>query len=84
MLNTPCKLCGATMASLNSPRADTSSSARAGMQGHALGGFGDIDQMIGLVNRMMKHASRLKTEPGWKRPGDTTSRHMHYVGQEDA
>ncbi len=55
MLNTPCKLCGATMASLNLATGGyLEFCSRRGCRGHALGGFGDIDQMIGLVNRMMK------------------------------
>ena len=55
MLNIPCKLCGATMASLNLATGGyLECCSRRGCEGHALGGFGDIDQMIGLVNRMMK------------------------------
>ncbi len=55
MLNIPCKLCGATMASLNLATGGyLEFCSRRGCEGHALGGFGDIDQMIGLVNRMMK------------------------------
>jgi hypothetical protein len=54
MLQIPCRLCGAPMASL----ALTSGGAlefcsRRGCRGHALGGFGDVDQMMALLNTMM-------------------------------
>ncbi len=54
MLNIPCKLCGATMASLNLKGGGyLEFCCRHGCTGHALGGFGDIDQMITLVNQML-------------------------------
>lgn len=53
VLNTPCKLCGAPIASLNlSSGGYLEFCCRRGCRAHALGGFGDIDQMIGLVNQM--------------------------------
>ncbi len=53
MLNTPCKLCDAPLASLNLREGGyLEFCSRRGCTGHALGGFGDIDQMISLVNRM--------------------------------
>jgi endogenous inhibitor of DNA gyrase (YacG/DUF329 family) len=54
MLNTPCKVCGAPMASLNLKSGGyLEFCSRRGCKGHALGGFGDIDEMIALVNKMM-------------------------------
>lgn len=53
MLNIPCRLCGAPMASLNIRGGGVLEfCSRRGCKGHALGGFGDVDQMISLVNRM--------------------------------
>ncbi|MBP7148824.1 MAG: hypothetical protein KBD01_14915 [Acidobacteria bacterium] len=53
MLQTPCKLCGAPMASLNLQNGGyLEFCSRRGCRGHALGGFGDVDQMLGLLNRM--------------------------------
>jgi predicted RNA-binding Zn-ribbon protein involved in translation (DUF1610 family) len=53
MLNTPCRLCGAPMASLNLKTGGyLEFCSRRGCRGHALGGFGDVDEMISLVNRM--------------------------------
>jgi len=48
-----CKLCGAPMASLDIEGGGTLElCTRRGCKGHALGGFGDVDQMMSLVNRM--------------------------------
>jgi predicted RNA-binding Zn-ribbon protein involved in translation (DUF1610 family) len=53
MLNTPCRLCGASMASLNLRTGGyLEFCSRRGCKGHALGGFGDVDEMISLVNKM--------------------------------
>jgi predicted RNA-binding Zn-ribbon protein involved in translation (DUF1610 family) len=53
MLNTPCKLCGAMVASLNIQSGGyVEFCSRRGCTGHALGGFGDIDQMMALVNKL--------------------------------
>ncbi len=53
MLQIPCKLCGAPMASLNIARGGVLEfCSRRGCKGHALGGFGDVDQMMSLVNDM--------------------------------
>ncbi len=53
MLEIPCKLCGAPMVSLNLVKGGTVEfCSRRGCKGHALGGFGDVDQMMKLVNSM--------------------------------
>ena len=50
-----CKLCGAPMASLNIKQGGyIEFCTRAGCKGHALGGVGDIDQMMSLMNRMFE------------------------------
>jgi Zn-finger nucleic acid-binding protein len=55
MLRHLCPLCGAAMASINiSSGGYLEFCSRRGCRGHALGGFGDIDQMMSLVNRMLK------------------------------
>jgi len=55
MLRHLCSLCGAPMASINiSSGGYLEFCSRRGCRGHALGGFGDIDQMMSLVNRMLK------------------------------
>ncbi len=54
MLQIPCKLCGAPMASLTlSSGGVLEFCSRRGCRGHALGGFGDVDQMMALINSMM-------------------------------
>ncbi len=54
MLQIPCKLCGAPMASLAlSSGGALDFCSRRGCRGHALGGFGDVDQMMALINSMM-------------------------------
>jgi hypothetical protein len=54
MLQMPCRLCGATMASLNLTSGGcVEFCSRAGCTGHALGGFGDVDEMMLLVNTML-------------------------------
>ncbi len=53
MLQVPCRLCGAPMASINIKSGGVLEfCARRGCKGHALGGFGDVDQMMALVNSM--------------------------------
>ncbi len=53
MLHVPCKLCGAPMVSLNIVKGGSVEfCSRRGCRGHALGGFGDVDQMMTLVNSM--------------------------------
>jgi hypothetical protein len=53
MLPITCKLCGAPMASLNIKRNGyIEFCSRRGCKGHALGGIGDIDDMMSLMNRM--------------------------------
>lgn len=54
MLALNCKLCGAPMASFNLARGGyIEFCSRKGCRGHALGGVGDIDQMMSLMNRML-------------------------------
>lgn len=54
MLQMPCKLCGAPMASLNVKGGGVLEfCSRAGCRGHALGGFGDVDEMMSLLNTML-------------------------------
>lgn len=55
MLPLSCKLCGGPMASLNMKSGGyLEFCARVGCKGHALGGVGDIDQMMSLMNRMFE------------------------------
>jgi endogenous inhibitor of DNA gyrase (YacG/DUF329 family) len=55
MLQVPCRLCGAAMASLNiQGGAVLEFCSRRGCRAHALGGFGDVDQMMALVNTMLR------------------------------
>ncbi len=55
MLQMPCKLCGAPMASLNIASGGyLEFCSRRGCKGHVLGGVGNIDDMIGLMNRMFE------------------------------
>jgi len=54
MLQMPCRLCGAPTASLNLKTGGcVEFCSRAGCKGHALGGFGDVDEMMTLVNTML-------------------------------
>ena len=54
MLQVPCKLCGAPLASLNVVKGGSVEfCSRRGCKGHALGGFGDVDQMMALLNTML-------------------------------
>ena len=53
MLNLTCKLCRAPMASLNvGEQGYIEFCSRRGCKGHALGGVGDVDQMMQLMNKM--------------------------------
>ena len=53
MLPITCKLCGAPMASLSIEKTGyIEFCSRRGCKGHALGGIGDIDDMMSLMNRM--------------------------------
>jgi predicted RNA-binding Zn-ribbon protein involved in translation (DUF1610 family) len=53
MLALPCRLCGAPMASLNITSGGyLEFCTRRGCKGHALGGVGNIDDMISLMNKM--------------------------------
>jgi predicted RNA-binding Zn-ribbon protein involved in translation (DUF1610 family) len=55
MLALPCRLCGAPMASLNITSGGyLEFCSRRGCKGHALGGVGNIDDMISLMNRMLE------------------------------
>lgn len=52
-ISSTCKLCYAPMASLNIASGGyLEFCTRKGCKGHALGGFGDIDQMMSLMNKM--------------------------------
>ncbi len=52
-LATACNLCRAPMASLTITSGGyLEFCSRKGCKSHALGGFGDIDQMMGLMNKM--------------------------------
>lgn len=53
MLAIVCKICSAPMASLNLRTGGyVEFCSRRGCKGHALGGVGDIDQMMSMMNRM--------------------------------
>jgi predicted RNA-binding Zn-ribbon protein involved in translation (DUF1610 family) len=55
MLALPCRLCGAPMASLNITSGGyLEFCSRRGCKGHALGGVGNIDDMISLMNKMFE------------------------------
>jgi predicted RNA-binding Zn-ribbon protein involved in translation (DUF1610 family) len=55
MLALPCRLCGAPMASLNIASGGyLEFCSRRGCKGHALGGVGNIDDMISLMNKMLE------------------------------
>ena len=55
MVDTPCKLCGGPLASVNLASGETMEfCGRKGCRGHALGGYGDVDEMTDLLNRMFK------------------------------
>ena len=55
MLAVPCRKCGASMASLNHAAGGyIEFCSRRGCKGHALGGEGDPDEMMELMNRMFK------------------------------
>ncbi|MFH1016591.1 MAG: hypothetical protein V1798_00235 [Pseudomonadota bacterium] len=55
LVATSCKLCRAPMASLNiKDQGYIEFCSRRGCKGHALGGVGDIDQMMQLMNKMFE------------------------------
>ncbi len=54
MMPVTCKLCGAPMASLNITAGGyIEFCTRRGCKGHALGGVGDLDQMMSMMNKLM-------------------------------
>ncbi len=54
-IETPCKLCGGPLASVNLASGESMEvCGRRGCRGHALGGYGDVDEMTDLLNRMFK------------------------------
>jgi len=54
-IETPCRFCGAPIASVNLPGGEAMEfCGRRGCRGHVLGGYGDIDEMTDLLNRMFK------------------------------
>ncbi len=53
MLAIPCRICGAPMASLNLASGGyLEFCSRRGCKGHAIGGIGDVDDMVSLMNKM--------------------------------
>ncbi len=55
MIDTPCTLCGGPLASFDLPSGETMEvCGRRGCRGRALGGYGDVDEMTDLLNRMFK------------------------------
>ena len=55
MLPLACKLCGASMASLNIAKGGyLEFCSRRGCRAHALGGTGNIDDLMSLMNRMFE------------------------------
>jgi hypothetical protein len=55
MLPLACKICGAAMASLNIAKGGTLEfCTRRGCKAHVLGGAGNIDDMMSLMNRMLE------------------------------
>jgi len=55
MLPMDCKICGAPMASLNMAKGGALEfCTRRGCKAHVLGGAGNIDDMMGLMNRMLE------------------------------
>ena len=54
-VETPCKFCGAPLASVNLPTGEALEfCGRTGCRGRVLGGYGDVDEMTDLLNRMFK------------------------------
>jgi hypothetical protein len=54
-IETPCSLCGAPLASVNLASGESMEfCGRRGCRGHALGGYGDVDEMTDLLNRMFR------------------------------
>ena len=55
MLPLVCKLCGAPMASLNMAKGGyVEFCSRRGCKAHALGGVGNVDDMMSMMNRMFE------------------------------
>ncbi len=51
----PCKFCGASLASVNLPTGEAMEfCGRSGCRGRVLGGYGEVDEMTDLLNRMFK------------------------------
>jgi hypothetical protein len=54
-VDTPCKFCGGPLASANLPTGEAMEfCGREGCRGRVLGGYGDVDEMTDLLNRMFK------------------------------
>jgi hypothetical protein len=54
-VDTPCRFCGAPLASVNLASGESMEfCGRRGCRGHVLGGYGDVDEMTDLLNRMFK------------------------------
>ena len=54
-METPCRLCGGPLASVTLATGESMEfCGRKGCRGHVLGGYGDVDEMTDLLNRMFK------------------------------
>ena len=54
-VETPCKFCGGPLASANLPTGEAMEfCGRKGCRGRVLGGYGDVDEMTDLLNRMFR------------------------------
>jgi hypothetical protein len=54
-VETPCRFCGGPLASVNLSSGESMElCGRQGCRGHVLGGYGDLDEMNDLLNRMFK------------------------------
>jgi hypothetical protein len=54
-VETPCKFCGGPLASVTLASGEALEfCGRKGCRGHVLGGYGDLDEMNDLLNRMFK------------------------------
>jgi hypothetical protein len=54
-VDTPCRFCGGPLASVTLASGEPMEfCGRKGCRGHVLGGYGDLDEMTDLLNRMFK------------------------------
>jgi hypothetical protein len=55
MVETPCRFCGGPLASVDLPTGEAMEfCGRKGCRGRVLGGYGEVDEMTDLLNRMFK------------------------------